>query len=352
MAGDATAHRRYGGGTRTGRPRRHHREGLIVRRPTSRGLSALGILVSAAALAGSSLAGCSGGASSDPYELALQSTKAAWSPVQINIGLKATSNGQAVTIDPASIAIVIDKDAGKGAFHLSLPAAGLDIPPAALAQLGITGASIDMDIVDDGQALYAKSPLFKPMLTVLLGQSGKLPAGDLTGWLKLGTNAELGAFGAMNGGGTAKPSASATAETAASLKKSLEDVGITLTLAGTEKHNGADAQHLKVAIDSAKLANNPNFAAGAGQNYAMAAAALKQLTLTGDLWIDAGSKRVVEADLHMVQTTGGSDAADIAITAREPDGSVTLAGPSSAIEMPIQTLFSQLLQLMSKSIAS
>ena len=107
-----------------------------MRHPTFRGLSALGILIATLALAGGSLAGCSGAGTSDPYELALQSTKADWSPIQINVGLNATSSGKTVTLDPASIAIVIDKDAGQGAFHLSLPAAGLDIPPAALAQLG------------------------------------------------------------------------------------------------------------------------------------------------------------------------------------------------------------------------
>jgi hypothetical protein len=323
-----------------------------VRRSTLRGRSALGIVVSVVASTGIALAGCSGGASSDPYELVVQSTKATWSPVQINVGVKATTNGQTVTLDPASIAIVIDETAGKGAFHLSLPAAGLGIPPAALGQLGISGGSIDMDIVDDGAALYARSALFKPMLTMLLGSSGQLPAGDLTGWLKLGTNEQLKAFAALGGAGVTRPSASPTDETAASLKTTMDGIGVTLTFAGAEKHNGADAQHVKVAIDATKLANNPNFAAGAGQNYAMAAAALKQLTLSGDLWLDPASKHLVEADLHLAQTSGGSDAADIAITAREPDGSVSLAGPAASVELPLQTLFSQLLQLMSKTIAS
>jgi hypothetical protein len=319
--------------------------GFLVRRPSVRGLSAVGIALAIA------LVGCGGSAaSSDPYELVLQSSKATWSPVQVNIGVKATTNGATVTLDPANIAFVLDSAGGKGAFHLSLPAAGLGIPASSLAQLGITGNSIDIDLVDDGQALYAKSPLFKPVLQLLLASSGGVPSGDLTGWLKLGTNAELAAFGAMAQGsvGKAIPSASAGADTAAAMRTDLETAGISLSLLGVEKHNGADAQHVKITVDATKLANNPNFASGAGQNYAQVAAALKQLSIGGDLWLDASSKRAVEADLRFAQTSGGSDSADVTITAKDPDGSVSLAGPPSSVDLPLQQLFAQVLQLMSQ----
>lgn len=320
-----------------------------MRRPTFRGLSAVASGIAALALA---LAACGGAASSDPYELLIQSSKTTWSPVQINMGIKATGDGQTISLDPANIAIVVDSAAGKGAFHLSLPAAQLQIPAESLAMLGITGSSIDIDIVDDGQALYAKSPVFKPLLQALLGSSGKLPAGDLTGWLKLGTNAELAAFGAMAGGGMGglKPSASATAETAASLKTDLDAAGVTLTFAGVEKHNGVDAQHLKVAIDSTKLANNPNFAAGAGRNYAQVAESLKQLALSGDVWLDPASKHLIEMDLHMADAKGSSGSADLTVTAKDPDGSVSLAGPASSVEVPMQALFGQVLQMMGQQL--
>ena len=320
-----------------------------MRRPTFRGLSALASLIAALTLV---VAACGGAASSDPYELMIQSSKAPWSPVQINMGIKATGNGQTVSLDPANIAIVVDSAAGKGAFHLSLPAAQLGIPAASLAQLGISGGSIDIDIVEDGQALYAKSALFQPLLQALLGSSGKLPSGDLTGWLKLGTNAELAAFGAMAGGsmGGVKPSASAGAATAASLKSDLEAAGVTLTFAGTEKHNGADAQHLKVAIDSTKLANNPNFAAGAGANYAQVAESLKQLTLSGDVWLDSASKHLVEMDLHMADSKGSSGTADFVVTAKDPDGSVSLESPASSVAVPMQALFGQVLQMMGQQL--
>jgi hypothetical protein len=268
--------------------------------------------------------------------------------------MTATAGGETVTLDPADLAIVIDAAAGKGAFHMSLPVAGLRIPASALAELGVTGDSIDLDIVEDGQALYAKSPLFRPMIRMLMGRAGDLPAGDLGGWLKLGTNAELLAFAAMAGGAVPAPSASAPAENAASLKSYLDGAGVTLTLAGTEKHGGVDAQHVKVAIDSAKLAANPNFRMGAraGAGGADIDAMMKQLSLSGDLWIDGSAKRVLEMDFHIAQASGGSETADMAITAHDPDGTVSLDAPSSSVHLSLQTLFSRVLEMMSGTISS
>ncbi len=325
-----------------------------MRRPSRRGLPALGTALAGITLAGASLAACSAGAPSDPYELVVQSTKATWSPIQVNIGLTATDAGETLTLDPADLAIVIDETAGKGAFHLSLPVSALKIPAAALTQLGVSGDSIDFDLVDDGGALYAKSPFLKPMVTMLLGRTGDVPRGDLTGWLKLGTNAELAAFAAMAAAAAPRPSASAAARDAASLKTFLADAGVTLSLAGTEKHGGVDAQHVQLAIDPAKLAANPNFRTGvhAGGNGADVDKLMKEVTLSGDLWIDAGSKRILQADVHLVQTSGGSATVDMTVTVRDPDGSVSLAAPSTSVDVPLQKLFSQILQLMSGTMSS
>lgn len=294
------------------------------------------------------LAGCGGTAASDPYELVRSSVQTAWSPVQINIGLTATAGGKTVTLDPKSIAIVVDSAGGKGAFHLSLSAASLEIPASALLQLGITGDTIDFDVVYDGTALYAKSAVLKPLIQFVLGSSGKVPAGDLTGWLKLGTKEELAAFAAMGRAGVS-PSVAPVPD-AAGLKAALEEAGVTLTVVGAEKRNGVDAQHVKVAIDSAKLVNNPNFASGAGNQYAQVAAALKTLTISGDLWIDAGSKRVIETDFHGASTSGSSDTVDVAVTAHDPDGTVPLDGPATAVDVPMSTLLGEMMKLMGQSI--
>src|SRR5207244_8335993 len=53
------------------------------------------------------VAGCAGAAAPpDPYEQLTASTKAAWSPIQVNIGVKVTALGKTVTLDPKDIAMV------------------------------------------------------------------------------------------------------------------------------------------------------------------------------------------------------------------------------------------------------
>lgn len=245
-------------------------------------------------------AGCAGAAAPpDAYQQLTTSMKTTWNPIQVNVGLTVTAAGQTVTLDPADIAIVIDAAGGKGAVHISLPASDLGIPDSALLQLGIDGDSIEFDMVYAGDALYARSAMFKPVLKLVLGPAGKLPAGDLTGWLKLGTKDELAALTAISGSG-AMPSVVPSSDENAATKASLEAAGITLTIVGTEKRNGADLQHLKVAVDMAKLATNPSFLAGAGggAQAAQTAAMVKALSFTGDLWMDPTTHRIVESSAH------------------------------------------------------
>src|SRR3954454_19319598 len=137
------------------------------------------------------VAGCGNSAtSSDPYQLVLQTRDAKQDQVQIDFGASLTSTGTTVTLDPGAIRIVIDTTAGKGSFHMSLPAAALKLSAADLAQVGITGSTIDADVLWDGQALYAKSPILGTVLQLFGAQGGvTIPSGDLTGWLKLLTKA-------------------------------------------------------------------------------------------------------------------------------------------------------------------
>ncbi|HLO35004.1 MAG TPA: hypothetical protein VK194_02940, partial [Candidatus Deferrimicrobium sp.] len=232
------------------------------------------------------------------------------------------------------------------AIHVSLPATGLGIPASALLQLGVNGDAIDFDMVYAGDAMYARSPVFKPMLSLILGPSGKVPTGDLTGWLKLGTKEELAAFAALSGGASATPSAPGSSVTAQSLRTALDAAGITLTSATTEKHDGTDANHVKVVIDAAKLATNPTFAAGAGAQYAQVAAALRATTLSGDLWIAPTTNRLLEIDLHVASTADASQAGDVTVLLDDPDGSVSLDAPPATVDVPITTLFRELMKLI------
>jgi hypothetical protein len=297
--------------------------------------------------------GCSGPAAPpDPYEQLTASTKATWSPIQVNIGVKVTAQGKTVTLDPKDIAMVLDTAAEKFALHVSLPAAELGVPTMALDQLGIDGDSIDFDLIYASDALYARSAVLRPMLRLVLGPTGKVPSGDLAGWLKFGTKEELAALSALSGAAAGTPSFAPPSPGAGATKASFEAAGVTFTSAPNEKHNGADAQHIKIAIDLTKLTSNPDFLRGAGPQSGPAIGMLKSLTVSGDLWLDPASNRVLEADTHMVSANDPTEVGDITVTAHDPDGSVSLEAPTSAVDVPLGTLISEMMKLIGKGAES
>jgi hypothetical protein len=253
-----------------------------------------------------------------------------------------------VNLDPKDMAFVIDGANQKAGVHISIPADSLGVPAAALGSLGIDGDSLDFDLVYDSQALYLRSALMAPTLKMLLGPVGRLPRGDLTGWLKLGTKEELAALSALAGaGGAASPPPGLLNH---GTKKDYEDAGITLTTGPTvEKHNGVDAQHLTLGVDMAKLTSNPDFLSGVGSGTqaAQSLALLKALSISGDVWVDATSKRVLEVNAHLGAASDPAQGGDVVITALDPDGSVSLTAPSSSIEVPIGILISEMTKLVS-----
>jgi hypothetical protein len=315
----------------------------------------LALLISIAVASATLVGACtSTAAPANPYDQLTTSVKTAWSPIQVNVGLTVTAAGKTVTLDPKDVAFVVDEAAQTFALHVSIPAMGFGIPESALSELGIDGDTVDFDVLYAADALYARGAFLKPMLKSILGPVGKLPAGDLTGWLKLGTKEELAALSALERSAAGVPSASQGPLDAGVLKASLDEVGISLTTAGVEAHNGANAQHLKIAVDMAKLAADPSFVAGAGGNTAQVAAMAKAITLSGDIWIDQASNRVVESDLHVATTADAAAVAlaDVTVTARDPDGSVSLAPPASSIAVPLSTLISQVMKMMGKGAES
>lgn len=315
-------------------------------------LAPLTTLVVAAVMA----AGCASAAPPpDAYQLLTTSTKTAWDPVQVNIGISVTAAGKTVSLDPKDIAFVIDSGGGKGAIHVGISAAELGVPASALAKLGIDGDSLAFDLVYAGDALFVRSAMLAPTLKVLLGPIGKLPAGDLTGWLKLGTKDEVAAFAAMSGAAALPPSAAPSGgDEGAGAKATLEAAGITLAIVGSEQHNGTDLQHIKVAVDTAKLASNPAFLAGAGNGpqTAQTLAMIKGLSFGGDLWLDPSDHRIVEADVHMAAANNAAESGDVTMTAHDPDGSLSLDPPTSTIDIPIAPLFSEIMKLITKGAES
>jgi hypothetical protein len=307
---------------------------------------------SALAVAAFMFASCGGGApAADPYELVATSMKAVRDPVQVNVGFAAKDGATTITVDPSAIALVIDGAGKKGAFHMALPASGLGANPLMLRQLGIGGDTIDFDVIYDGQTLYGKSPLFAEMLGALLPPTQQLPKGDLRGWLNFGTNEDFEALAGSLGGGpvvasSAGPMASVDAVT---LKAGFESAGVTLTGAPAEQRNGVDANHIKVALDPTKFLASPVFdSAGTRAQLDQMRTVFAELTMSADVWLDKASSRLIEMDLHLVGVKDTAQTADVTVTFRDPDGSVSLSGPSAAVKIPLDGVLSTLLKMVGR----
>ncbi len=302
--------------------------------------------LTALAIAAIVLAACGGSAVvTDPYQILDKAASATYDVVQVNVGLNATSSGQAVTIDPKAIQIIADHKTGKAEFKVSIPLAQLGADAAALAQLGITGTNLDLDVVYDGQALYASGPALSTILSMIMTQTGMTP-GNLSGWLRLGTKAEFEALAGQvvpSALPSMKPDAVASHD-AASIKKGLEDAGITVTYVGAEKRAGVDAAHLAVAVDVSKLTSSPAFADVPSSQAASVKTALQQLGIAADVWIDSSSYRLVEVDVHLTPKDGSKDKADVTILVSQPSDTSGLAAPSPYTEVPLTQIVSQLMK--------
>jgi hypothetical protein len=300
----------------------------------------------AALLAGA----CSTPAAPDAYDLLSASTKAAWDPLQVNVGVVIKDGDTTITIEPTAIGMVVDGAGQKSAVHMALPAETLGLDSFMLDQLGIDGDSIDVDVIYDGQRLYAKSPILGQSLRILLGPTANVPPGNLAGWLAFGSAEEFAALGNLMAlpGPSLTPSAGPTG----SLKSILGDIGITLTSAGTEKHDGRDALHLVVAVDTDKLFASSYFDAMTRAQIGQLGIPIKALAISADIWIDQAANRVFETDVHVASTTEPDQTGDIRVTFRDPDGSISLLAPPSSVEIPIGTLVTEMMKLLSKGAES
>jgi hypothetical protein len=301
----------------------------------------LAFLLAAAAI----VAACGGSSGTDPYELLSKASKATRDPVQINVGFALKDGSTTISIEPSAVALVVNSGAGTGALHVAVPASVSGLDADALAQLGLTGDTVDFDLLYDGEALYTKSPLMATVITRMLAQSGELPPGDLTDWLRLGTKADLEALAAMAGGGAMPSFAPPSAGDAATLKKTLEDAGVTVTFVATESHDGTDAHHLTVALDYEKFFASSYFDSVSPDQVADVGTALKDLTLSIDLWVDKASNNLNEITVHGVSTSHSSQSADLIVKFGDPDGSVSLEAPAAFVDIPFNTLLGGLLQL-------
>lgn len=288
------------------------------------------------------IAACSSPAATDPYQILETSAKTAWNPVQVNVGFQVKAGTQDITLDRSAIGFVVDSTAGKAAVHLTFPATSLGIPRTTLAELGISGNSIDFDAVFDGDALYAKSALLATLLPQLL-RGDDLPTGDLADWVRIGTKADFAALAAL--AGTMAPSAAPSAASG-SFKEELQSAGFTLTLVGTETLSSGEAQHLKVTIDAEKLLNSPQAKAQNPAQLQQLRAGLAAVDFSGDVWIQTATKHIVEIDARMTPKGSSAGAANLTIVFHDPDGTISLEGPAKHVDLPTAKLLQNLMQLV------
>ena len=182
-----------------------------------------------------------------------------------------------------------------------------------------------------------------------------MPSGDLTGWLRFGTKDDLAGLAALAGGtggvGSLPSFAAPSIGDAPSLKTALEDAGVTLTVAGVEKHDGADAYHLKAAVDSTKLLQNKTFDSVSPTQLDQVTTALKDVTLSADVWVDKASNHLTEVDLHVVGTADSTQTADITVKLSDPDGSIATTGPTTFVDVPIKTIVGNLMTLIGQGLS-
>jgi hypothetical protein len=301
------------------------------------------------------LAACGGATTSpdDPYAILARSLDANYDRIKVQLGLKTAGNPEGdITIEPGAIEFVVDSTAGTGSFRLALPVAALGAGAGGLAQMGITGDTIDLEVLFDGEAVYAKSPLAAALLPMLMAQTGQTVEGDLTGWLQLGTVADFEAMGAALG--AAVPSAAPDASVPpigdldpAQLKADLEEAGVVVSFVGTEQRNGAESQHVAITVDWDKLASSEMAtqlpADQLSQLQGLAGAANVEL----DAWFDKASGALREIAI----TADVADGPDVQVTMLVSDpGAVSIEAPADFVAVPITETIMSLLQLFGGSL--
>jgi hypothetical protein len=293
------------------------------------------------------LAACGGSATTnDPYALTFNATKTGWAQVQVDLSLSAVQGSDSISLAPGAVRLVLDTKNGKGLFHLSIPTSALGSSAADLTQLGITGDTLDVDVLYDGQALYAKSPIGPALIQLLYASSGGAPTGDLTGWLKLGTAADFASLAALGGGtlptGSAAPMS--TFADANALKTALTNAGVTLTFVATETHNGVSASHVSATVDWTKLAASSALSSGASAaEIQQGITALQNTNSSIDLWID-GSNRLIGLEVKGSDKTDPTQTFDLNLSFKTPDAGTSLDAPATSVDVPLMTLLGPLLQ--------
>jgi len=331
-----------------------------VGRRFSAGIAAVAIALALTAAA------CGNAQPANPYATLDRAITVGWQQVTLNLGVSIdvpaqqldpdfTSPATSIHIDPAMIQASIDTQTGRWRFATSIPLGALGVDPQQLGPLGLTFQSVDFELLYDGAAYYAKSPLLPIYLQGILAGSGNPIVGDLTGWVRLGTAEEFAQvagsgilqsiFGARLGGGPGVALPLPSAGSPEALQALIEDFGIALVGAGRESTDGLETEHVTATLNLAKLAESRTLATltGFGRDQLQGIFdAANQVAITADLWADTstGRLRTLRIDGHSLSAPITTVA--IVLQLKEPAAGTTFDAPSTFADVP-------LLQLMGAS---
>ncbi|HJP89122.1 MAG TPA: hypothetical protein VJ850_08820 [Candidatus Limnocylindrales bacterium] len=317
-----------------------------------------------AAALGVAAAGCGSGQPANPYVTLDRAISVGWQQVMLNLGVSIdvpaqqidqgfSTNPTSIHIDPSMLQATVDTQTGRWQVATSIPLAALGVTPQQVGPFGLAFQSVDVQVLFDGTAVYAKSPLLPLLLQGGLGGGAPID-GDLTGWVKLGTAAELAkvtdqgmlpglfGFGAIGGAAGGLPLPSAGSPEA--LQSIVEDFGIALAAAGRESTDGLETDHLTATLNLAKLAESRTLATmtGMGKDQLQGVFdAAKQVTVTADLWADVSSGRARTIRLDFRTLSAPITTITVVLQLKEPAAGTTFDAPATFTDVPLLQLMNQ-----------
>jgi hypothetical protein len=299
------------------------------------------------------IAGCSGAAAPTPppdaASLITSASKATYpTKLEMTFGGSYTTGGNTTNLPDKLLVVDVDTAAGAGAIHLAIPTSllGSEAAPQ-LAQLGVTGDTLSLDVLFDGKALYAKSPMLPALVGQLsaLGGASDLPTLTADTWAMLIDEATMNQVKSSASGAVASaaPSASATVE---EMKAQLDQMGITLALGADVTGPGGPAHVVKLTVDPVKFKAYAE--SHADKVPSTATSQLSNLdslsSLSAEAMVDAATSRLEQVS---VTGAGKQDSANTSFTFKmgiaEAPASASFSAPSGAVNVPIVQMLGPLL---------
>jgi len=300
------------------------------------------------------IAAC-GPAQTDPYALLDRAWATGWDRVQLQLGLSLDVQNQGgddmplpnnINVDPSAVTAIVDTHTGQWRITLAIPGNAMGLP----GLLGPAMQAVNAEILFDGTNLFAKSELLPVMLQPGMG-SPALAEGDLTGWVRLGSAADLGPFldpmnpAGMLSIGAALPGLGALAlpspGSPATLRQFFEDLGVVAEYKGTDARSGRTAHHVEAGLDVAKMARSDRAATLTGWGRDQMQSFLKsarQVAISSDLWFDEATGRAVEVDLNLQTLQAPVARFGARLLLAEPADADPFAAPVTYTEVPLKDL--------------